>query len=522
MKLQQPSIILFLGLGVTLMMQAQQPPSEGGCNIFPADNIWNTRIDNMPVDPNSSTYVASEGGSASPLHPDFGTVYEGEPNGLPYLVVPSTQAEVPIVFTEYPSQSDPGPYPVPADAPIEGGSSSTGDRHVLVLQSGSCELYEMYYAFPQSDGSWQAANGAIFNLNVDGPLRPAGWTSADAAGLPIFPGLVRYDEMQQALAGDGILHHAIRFTVEYSQANYLWPARHWATTSSSSAYPPMGQRFRLKASVNIQVYPGTTTPVSATNQVILRTLQLYGMIVADNGASFHIAGAPDPNWNDSDLHLLTLFNGSNFEAVDESSLMVNPNSGQAAEPVVISAPANGSNVLGNVNVTAQVSTTANIASMQFLLDGNPFSTVVNGGAASLSTAWSTATVTNGTHTLGATATTAGGETITAFPETVTVANPPLAPTNLAATVVSSTAIGLTWNGSTGLVPATGYTVYRNGLAVANVTNASYVDSHLASSTTYIYSVAAYDAAGTVSAKTPQIAVTTSHSPVPPTGIVMIP
>ncbi len=213
-------------------------PTVSGCTVFPADNVWNARIDSLPVDPSSNSYVNAEGGSALPLHPDFGTVYDGAPNGLPFVVVPSTQPAVPIVFTQYGDQSDPGPYPIPANAPVEGGSAGTGDRHVIVLQSGTCQLYEMFLAYLQSDGSWQASNGALFNLNADSPLRPAGWTSADAAGLPIFPGLVRYDEVQQALAADGVLHHALRFTVPYTRAIFMAcpPLCFWLHQSCLSAH----------------------------------------------------------------------------------------------------------------------------------------------------------------------------------------------------------------------------------------------------------------------------------------------
>ena len=308
-------------------------PTIGGCTVFPADNIWNARIESLPVDPSSDAYVNSEGGTALPLHTDFGTVYGGAPNGLPFIVAPATQPAVPIVFTAYGNQSDPGPYPVPANTPVEGGSSSTGDRHVIVLQSGTCQLYEMFSASLQSDGSWQAQSGAVFNLNADGPFRPAGWTSADAAGLPIFPGLVRYDEVQQALASDGVLHHALRFTVPYTRAQYIWPARHFASYSNNPAYPPMGQRFRLKASVSATVYPTTTSPVSPINQVILNTLKQYGMFLADNGYGIlGLAGAPDSRWSDDDLHVLELYNAADFEAVDESSLEVDPNSGATTAP----------------------------------------------------------------------------------------------------------------------------------------------------------------------------------------------
>lgn len=313
---------------------APVPGTEGigGCPVFPANNIWNTPISTVPVDANSDAYVSSEGGSGANLHPDFGTKYNGAPNGIPFVVVPSDQALVPIVFTDYGDESDPGPYPVPPNAPIEGGRDGTGDRHVLVIQRGSCTLYEMFAAYPQKDGSWKAGSGAVFHLKKNGPLRPAGWTSADAAGLPIFPGLVRYAEVQKALAGDGLIHHALRFTVPYTRTEYVWPARHWASNSNNPDYPPMGQRFRLKASTNIDVYPGTGKQVSEANKVILRTMKEYGMFLADNGSSFYLSGAPDARWSDDDLHNLGYYNGGDFEAVDESGLMIDVNSGKARQP----------------------------------------------------------------------------------------------------------------------------------------------------------------------------------------------
>ena len=215
-------------------------------------------------------------------------------------------------------KSDPGPYPIPADAPIEGGPQSTGDRHVLVIDSNSCLLYELYYAFPNADGSWNAGSGAIFNLNSD-QLRPAGWTSADAAGLPIYPGLVKYDEV-----ASGAINHALRFTAPQTRKAYVWPARHYASNLTAAKYPPMGQRFRLKAGFDISKF-------SPQNQVILTALKRYGMMLADNGSSWYISGAPDSRWINDDLHELSSIQGSDFEAVNVSSLMVSSNSG-AAKP----------------------------------------------------------------------------------------------------------------------------------------------------------------------------------------------
>jgi len=293
------------------------------CPIFPTDNVWNTPIDTLPVHPNSATYVNTIGATSS-LHPDFGTVWNGAPNGIPFTIVPSTQKLVPIIYTDYGDESDPGPMPIPTNAAIEGGPNGDGDRHVLVIQTGSCKLYELFYAFPQPDGSWHAASGAVWNLGSHA-LRPATWTSADAAGLPMFPGLVRYEEVQA-----GAINHALRFTVPKTQGSYLWPARHH-TTNQGAQYPPMGQRFRLKANFDISNF-------SPANQVILRALKKYGMFVADNGGAWFLSGAPNPGWNDDDLHLLKEIKGSNFEAVDESSLQIAADSGQAKQSTAPSTP----------------------------------------------------------------------------------------------------------------------------------------------------------------------------------------
>jgi hypothetical protein len=295
-----------------------QGPVQGNCPVFPADNIWNARVDQLPVNASSSTWVSTIGPS-SPLHPDFGSgTYNGEPIGIPFVTVPGSQTKYPATFT-YQSESDPGPYAIPLNAPIEGGSSSTGDRHVIAVDTDNCILYEIFDAFPQT-ASWQGGSGAIFDLSSDA-LRPAGWTSADAAGLPIFPGLVRYEEIVS-----GAIRHAIRFTVPHTQDTYVWPARHQASSLTGSQYPPMGARFRLKSSFDISTF-------SATNQFILTALQRYGMLLADNGSSWFISGAPDSRWDNDDLHALTTISGSNFEAVDVSTLMVDPNSGATAHGV---------------------------------------------------------------------------------------------------------------------------------------------------------------------------------------------
>ncbi|HEV8168380.1 MAG TPA: hypothetical protein VGP59_03505 [Pyrinomonadaceae bacterium] len=280
-----------------------------GKQVFPSDNAWNEDISNAPVDPNSSNLIAGMGLSVS-LHPDFGTVWNGAPNGIPYVVVAGNQTPVPINFTAFGSQSDPGPYPVPANAPVEGGPNATGDRHVLVIDRDNWKLYEMYRAFPVNNGtSWNADSGAVFDLNSNA-LRPAGWTSADAAGLPIFPGLVRYDEVFEQQE----IKHAIRFTAQITRRAYVAPARHWASTNTSVDRPPMGMRVRLKAAVDISSY-------SPAMQVILRALKKYGLILADNGSNWFISGAPDPRWDDDDLNKLKSIKGSDFEVVKMDNIV---------------------------------------------------------------------------------------------------------------------------------------------------------------------------------------------------------
>jgi hypothetical protein len=280
-----------------------------GKQLFPPDNPWNQDISTAPVDPNSSNLISSIGMNTG-LHADFGTVYAGAPNGIPYIVVSGTQPLVPLNFTAYGDESDPGPYPIPANAPIEGGPSSSGDRHVLVIDRDNWKLYELGYAFPINAGaSWNANCGAVFDLNSNA-LRPAGWTSADAAGLPIFPGLVRYDEVVE----QGEINHALRFTVQNSRHAYVAPARHYASSDTNPNRPPMGMRVRLKASFDISTF-------SARMQVILRAMKKYGMFVADNGSNWYISGAPDPRWDDDELHTLGTIKGSNFEVVQMGTIV---------------------------------------------------------------------------------------------------------------------------------------------------------------------------------------------------------
>lgn len=288
--------------------------------MLPADNIWNRDVSALPVHAMSATWIASIGATAS-LHPDFGAgPYQGRTIGIPYVVIGATQPSVPISFT-YADESQPGPYPIPPLVPVEGGgvraSAGTGDAHVLLVQAGTCDLYEVFAARRHDRGaSWSGGSGAVFDLGSNA-LRPGGWTSADAAGLPILPGLIRYDEI---LAGE--VTHAARFTAPSTQRAYVWPARHFASSSTDAALPPMGLRVRLKASVDISGF-------SAANQVILTGLKRYGMMLADNGSPMFISGAPDRRWDDDDLHALTTLQGNDFEVVDVSSLMVDPDSGQA-------------------------------------------------------------------------------------------------------------------------------------------------------------------------------------------------
>jgi hypothetical protein len=317
-------VVVFVCLGLSVLAPAGESAGQV-CGVFPADNIWNAPVDKLPQDPNSAAYIKTIGATGT-VHPDFGSgdwpPDSDSPFGIPYVTVPGTQPKVQVDFY-YADESDPGPYPIPADAPIEGGPQSTGDRHVLVIDSDNCILYELYDAFPNADGSWNAGSGAIFNLNSDA-LRPAGWTSADAAGLPIFPGLVRYDEV-----ASGEIGHALRFTAPQTRKAYVWPARHYASSLTGTHYPPMGQRFRLKAGFDISGF-------SPQNQVILKALKRYGMMLADNGSAWYISGAPDPRWNNDDLHELDRVRGSDFEAVAESSLTISPDSAAVKSKPIIS------------------------------------------------------------------------------------------------------------------------------------------------------------------------------------------
>jgi hypothetical protein len=284
-------------------------PVLSNCPLFPDNNFWNTRVDNLPVHPKSDSWINSIGRDEI-FHMDFGSgTWDGGPIGIPFnIVAGSTVPKYGIEFY-YPDESDAGPYPIPENPKREWGS----DHHILVVDTDTCTLYEIYDASFEN-GKWSGGSGAIWGLNSNS-LRPADWTSADAAGLPILPGLARYDEI---LAGR--INHALRFTAEET-AGYIWPARH-LTSDAQVGIPPMGARFRLKADYNISGFPGEL-------QVILQAMKTYGIILADNGANWYVSGAPDEHWDNDMLHLLDVLTGNDFEAVDTSGLMVDVNSGES-------------------------------------------------------------------------------------------------------------------------------------------------------------------------------------------------
>jgi hypothetical protein len=263
----------------------------GNCPIFPSDNWWNLDISQSEVDPNSDAYIASMGAN-DPLHADYGTIY-----GIPYVVVDGDTPRTTVSF-DYDDESDPGPYPIPANPPIEGG----GDRHIIMIETDECKLYEIFAAVDEGGGQWSAGSGAIFDLRTNA-RRPDGWTSADAAGLAIFPGLVRYDEV---MAGE--IKHAIRFTASRTRSAYVWPASHEASSITDPDVPPMGMRIRLKANVDISM-------LSPEAQVVARALKKYGGILADNGSDWYFTGAPDPRWDDDAAADIRQLHGRDFEVV---------------------------------------------------------------------------------------------------------------------------------------------------------------------------------------------------------------
>jgi hypothetical protein len=276
----------------------------GGCRLFPADNHWNLRVDHLPKVSNSAAIIWSIGRNTG-LHPDFGSGhYEGARIGIPYVTVPRDQKKVRVRYDEFGDESDKGPFPIPRDAPIEGGRRSDGDRHVIVVQKGRCKLIELYHARPRRGGRvWVAGSGATWDLDSN-ELRPKGWTSADAAGLPILPGLARYPEVK-----GGRIDHALRFTVSETRRRYIYPARHYASDSTARNLPAMGQRLRLKKGFDISEFPRQA-------RVVLRALKRYGMIVADNGSDLFISGAPHRKWDNDALHDLGRVTGKDFVVVD--------------------------------------------------------------------------------------------------------------------------------------------------------------------------------------------------------------
>ena len=285
--------------------QALRLPAARHCPVFPANNAWNKRVDKLPVAPNSAQLIASIGLDA-PVHADFGSgEWDGGPIGIPFDVV-SKKTRLSRVSFGYADESDRVRYPIPRHVRIEGGAHATGDRHAILVDKSSCRLYELYDLRHAGHG-WTAGSGATWSLRSN-HLRPAGWTSADAAGLPIFPGLARWDEVER-----GVIDHALRFTAPETRRGYVYPARHYASDSTDSSLPPMGLRVRLKAGVNIASFPQQA-------RVVLRALQRYGMILADNGSPWYVSGAPNPRWNNDDLHTLGRLTGADFEVVDTSSL----------------------------------------------------------------------------------------------------------------------------------------------------------------------------------------------------------
>jgi hypothetical protein len=320
-------------------MSPGQGASLNGFRPFTGANAWNTDISGSPVDPNSDAIINFIGPSVG-LHPDFGAgQYAGSSIGIPYLVVQGTPAMVDVNFTAYGDESDPGPMPIPTNAPIEGyPNPGSGDRHVLVLDASSCFLYELDSSYPNNDGSWDADSAAVWDLAGD-EQRPWTWTSADAAGLPILPGLVRYDEVSA-----GKIQHAVRFTLPESRAAFVPPASHWAANSSNPLAAPMGMRLRLKASYDISQF-------SASNQVLLAALEQYGMIMADNGSAMYISGVPDSRWDNDDLHNLSQIPASAFEVVQMNPIYSAANLPQGASPNIASFMATPSSVSAGSKVT---------------------------------------------------------------------------------------------------------------------------------------------------------------------------
>jgi hypothetical protein len=302
--------------------------SLNGFDPFPASNLWNTDISSAPVDLNSASIINFIGSTVT-LHPDFGAgIFRRQTLGIPYQVVAGTQAKAAISLGAFASDSDPGPMPIPSNALIEGyPKPGNGDRHVLVLEKDGCWLYELYNAALNKNGNWSADSAAVWDMTIN-EQRPYTWTSADAAGLPIFPGLARYDEV-----ASGAINHALRFTVPTTQKAFVAPASHWASTVTNTSAPPMGTRLRLRASFDISGFP-------ADDRVILTALKKYGMILADNGSGIFISGAPDDRWNNSNLSLLKTITASNFEVVAMGTIYTPANVPTGPAPTISSFSAN--------------------------------------------------------------------------------------------------------------------------------------------------------------------------------------
>lgn len=281
-------------------------PAVGACRVFPEDNPWNLDVSSLPVHPDSDVYIDSIGRDDH-VHPDFGTEWQGAPIGIPFVEVGASQPRVPIRFVAYGDESDPGPYPVPLDAPVEGGAGSDGDRHVIAIDTADCALYELYRAFPEADG-WRADSGAAFDLTRNDE-HPYTFTSADAAGLPIFPGLVRYEEVMLGKA----LRHAVRFTASRTRRAVIPPARHHAGAADDPSLPPMGLRLRLKASHDCSGY-------SEPARIICAGLKRHGLLLADNGSDWYLSGSPDPRWDDDALSDLKRITGAAFEVVQTGAV----------------------------------------------------------------------------------------------------------------------------------------------------------------------------------------------------------
>jgi hypothetical protein len=373
-------------------MSTGQGASLNGFLPFPSDNLWNKDISASPVDSNSANILNFIGNSIG-LHPDFGSgLYNGSSMGIPYSVVNGSQSLIPINYNAYGDESDPGPMPIPLTAPIEGyPNPGSGDRHVLVLDSANCFLYELYGSYPQT-AQWNAGSGAIWDLLSD-EQRPYTWTSADAAGLPIFPGLLRYDEVAA-----GSIKHAIRFTVQSSSAGFVPPASHWASNSSNQYAPPMGMRLRLKSSFNVSGY-------SVANQVILNALKKYGLIVADNGSSMYLSGAPDDRWDNSDLHNLGNVHTSDFEVLQIAPLYTSANVPTGNAPTVTQFTASATSVSSGSPVT-----------LSWQVSGAAYIIISPGVGAVRGTSVSVSPTANTTYTLYAA--NAFGQTTSSLPITV--------------------------------------------------------------------------------------------------------